>query len=244
MPRSIRYLAANGVTVDAAQEKDWGTLVAGATGATKYWLQNDGDVALGAGFTLQLVDPLLNGGVGIFKHALDTVTVRPPYGGAAVEGGAGGVFGATGTWYFVVTRSNASGKTQPSVEFSFAVADIAKKVNLSWTIPAGPADTAVEVYATQTSGDYSGANILIATLGAGATSYIWDGTAPSGGTIPVANTTAGAAPGYGTAPSLVVTDLLFAAVAVGEARAFWTGEVLPGSAASVTYRVNEHPVEL
>ncbi len=243
MPRSIEYLAADGVTADAAQSKDWGTLIAGATGATKYWLRNDGDVALGAGFTLQLIDQLLNGGVGIFKHALDTATVRPPYGGAAVVGGSGGVFGATATWYFVVSRLNASGATQPSVEFSFAVTDIAKKVNLSWLIPGGPADTSVKVYASTTQGSY-GASSLIATLGAGATSYIWDGTAPAAGQPATANTTAGAAPAYGTAPTLGVADLLIGALAVGEARAFWVGEVIPGSAASVTYRVNVHPVEL
>jgi hypothetical protein len=243
MARSIEWLDNDGETVLTSKSRDWGAVAASASASRKRWVRNNGDVALGSGFTLQLVDALLNGGIGIFQFALDTTTVRPPYGGVAVLGGSSGVWGATGIRYYRVTRTNASGETQGCVEFSFNVTDTSKKVSLSWSLPAGPSGNGVKVYRSTTTGVYT-TPALIATLGAAVTSFEDDGTTAGAGALPAANTTAGAAPDYGTAPSLGVSDLLLGAVAVGEARPFWYGYTIPSSAGDTEYLVNTHPVEL
>jgi hypothetical protein len=244
MTRAIEYFEPNGVTAIPGNAYDFGTKAASTSAQRKLWLRNSGDEVLGATLTDRLVDALLNGGVGIIKFALDTVSVRPPYGGLAVVGGAGGVFGATGLRYFKVTRLNASGETQGSVEFSFDVTNIALRVELSWLLPAGPAGTGVKVYATTTPGVYPASSLISGTLGAGATTFSWTGAAPAAGTVPTENTTGGAGPVYGTPPALGTTDLTLGALAVGEARALWFGYIFGATVTDVDYLVALHPLEL
>lgn len=246
MTRAIEYFDPDGTTAIPGNSYDFGTKAASTSAQRKLWLRNSGTEALGATLTEQLVDALLNGGVGIIKFALDTASVRPPYGGAAVIGaaGGGGVFTNGNTWFFRVTRINASGETQGSVQFSYLITDSTKKINLSWTIPAGPSDTGVKVYASLTSGVFTTPALISGTLGAGAGSFAWDGTTPAAGALPAANTTAGAGPAYGTPPSLNTTDLTIGALAVGEARALWFGYLFGATVTDVDYLVALHPVEL
>jgi hypothetical protein len=245
MTIAVEYFDPDGVTANPSMAYDFGTKAPSTTAARKLWIRNSGDQALSAAFIERLIDSLANGGVGVIKFGLDTVSVRPPYGGAAVIGaaGGGGVFVNGNTWYFKATRVNASGETQGSVQWSYLITDATKQINLSWLLPGGPAGTAVKVYASLTSGVFTTPALISGSLAAGATTYTWNGTTPAAGALPAANTTAGAGPAYGTPPSFVTTDLAVAAMAVGEARALWFNYTLGASPTDVDYLVTLMPIE-
>lgn len=113
-----------------------------------------------------------------------TTTFEPaPSGLTATPVGTGGTF-AAGTYYWVVTGTDAYGETTGSNEAT-AVIVLNGSANLAWNaLP--PGTTGVKVYRGTSPG---GENALIATLGA-VTAYTDTGTAGSGATPPSTNTAA------------------------------------------------------
>lgn len=109
-------------------------------------------------------------------------TYEPAPGGLAVAANVGGGTFAAGTYYWVVTATDASGETTASNEVSVAVA-LNGTATLTW--PADlPAATGYKVY----RGTAPGAeNALIATLG-NVLTYTDTGTAGSGASPPGSNT--------------------------------------------------------
>jgi hypothetical protein len=227
MSASIQHLDNDGATPITGYA--WPIARAGlAQTARKFGLENNGDRELGgsgSGLILTMTKIGVNDGLDFFRCALDTATISRPYGVAAVVGGSDGVWGAPTTAYYEITAINATGQTVGSEEVT-AVVDVAtKKVTLTWTQVVGA--TGYKVYRTEVEGVYT-TPALRATIGAGATvTYVDDGGALSAGAPPAANTTGGAAPNYGTVPTLDTDPLIFGALAEGQQEFYWINRVVP-----------------
>jgi hypothetical protein len=165
------------------------------------------------------------------RIGLDVTTVLPPYGLALAlsAAGAGGVWGATGLEYYVVTAYNGTGETTPCVEVGVNVDVVTKKVTVTWTPVAGA--TGYKVYRTTTPGTYGASSLRDTVPGESSDEYVDDGDALSAGTPPSANTTAGAAPNYGTPPTLDVTPLAIGDLQIGQCVAYWVNWVISGGTA-------------
>lgn len=198
--------------------------------AEKFWVQNVGDrdsLAL----ALSLVQAGDSDGSAMMRIGLDTATVRPPYGLAATlsAAGAGGVFGAVGVYEYVVTAWNATGETQACVPVSVNVDVVTKKVTLTWQ--QSPNAAGYYVYRTPIPGTY-GASTRRATINSGSsTIYVDDGAATGAGTPPATNTTAGAAPDYGTPPSLGAGPISLGVLKIGQWACYWANRVIPAGTA-------------
>jgi hypothetical protein len=207
--------------------KAWPDAFAGvAQTAEKFWLQNAGDRA-SLNLALSLVQAGDSDGSAMMRIGLDTATVRPPYGLAAVlsAAGAGGVFGATGVYEYLVTAFNATGETQASVPVSVNVDVTTKKVTLTWQ--QSPNAAGYYIYRTATPGTY-GASTRRATINSGSsTTYVDDGAACAAGTPATENTTAGGAPNYGTPPSLGAGPLNLGVLKIGQWACYWANRVIP-----------------
>jgi len=226
MGASIRHLANDGNT--SITGKTWPDIFATQPAATgtpeKFAVENNGDRAL---VTVQLRIAQAGGSDGhtMVRLVADTATLSAPYSFAAAVGPTGGTWGATGTRYYRITATNATGETAGSLEASFNVTDTAKKVTLTWAAVAGA--TGYKVYRSATSGVYT-TPALRATLGA-VTTYDDDGSAVGAGALPSANTTGGAAPDYGTPPSgWGVGPLAVGTLAIGRQWFYWANRVVPG----------------
>jgi len=226
MGASIRHLANDGNT--SITGKTWPDIFATQPAATgtpeKFAVENNGDRAL---VTVQLRIAQAGGSDGhtMVRLVADTATLSAPYSFAAAVGPTGGTWGATGTRYWRITATNATGETAGSLEASFNVTDTAKKVTLTWAAVAGA--TGYKVYRSATSGVYT-TPALRATLGA-VTTYDDDGSAVGAGALPSANTTGGAAPDYGTPPSgWGVGPLAVGTLAIGRQWFYWANRVVPG----------------
>ena len=226
MGASIRHLANDGNT--SITGKTWPDIFATQPAATgtpeKFAVENNGDRAL---ITVQLGIAQAGGSDGhtMVRLVADTATLSAPYSFAAAVGPTGGTWGATGTRYWRITATNATGETAGSLEASFNVTDTAKKVTLTWAAVAGA--TGYKVYRSATSGVYT-TPALRATLGA-VTTYDDDGSAVGAGALPSANTTGGAAPDYGTPPSgWGVGPLAVGTLAIGRQWFYWANRVVPG----------------
>ena len=226
MGASIRHLANDGNT--SITGKTWPDIFATQPAATgtpeKFAVENNGDRAL---VTVQLRIAQAGGSDGhtMVRLVADTATLSAPYSFAAAVGPTGGTWGATGTRYWRITATNATGETAGSLEASFNVTDTAKKVTLTWAAVAGA--TGYKVYRSATSGVYT-TPALRATLGA-VTTYDDEGAAVGAGALPSANTTGGAAPDYGTPPSgWGVGPLAVGTLAIGRQWFYWANRVVPG----------------
>jgi len=226
MGASIRHLANDGNT--SITGKTWPDIFATQPAATgtpeKFAVENNGDRAL---VTVQLRIAQAGGSDGhtMVRLVADTATLSAPYSFAAAVGPTGGTWGATGTRYYRITATNATGETAGSLEASFNVTDTAKKVTLTWAAVAGA--TGYKVYRSATSGVYT-TPALRATLGA-VTTYDDEGAAVGAGALPSANTTGGAAPDYGTPPSgWGVGPLAVGTLAIGRQWFYWANRVVPG----------------
>jgi hypothetical protein len=172
-----------------------------------------------------------NDGNDEIRTALDTNgTVGPPVGITATPGGAGagGVWGATGTYGIVIASLTATGESGPQAEVTFTIDDTTKKVTYAWTQVTGA--TGYKIYRTATPGTY-GASSLRTTIGSGATvSFLDDGSATSAGQPAAANTTGGSGPSYGTPPPDInfdVTDLAVGNMAIGQEFYYWVKRTVP-----------------
>lgn len=223
---SIRHWDKTGRTVVAAV--DWGQIFSNQTAtARKYFVENTSARAL-SNVSATIVNASSSSGDGIFyfEMAADTDTVVPPYEVAAELSApaAGGLWSSTGTVYYVVTAINATGETQQSSEVSATIDDTTEVVTLTWTEPAGA--TGYKIYRSGTTGTFGATSFLI-TLGITDT-YIDDGSiALTTGAPPIANTTAGPAPNYGTAPTLSGDPITIGAMAIGQQFAYWTNWDVP-----------------
>ena len=202
---------------------------AGATQtAKKFYLQNVGDRASDPE-ELRIGEVSGNDGSPMIRIGLDVDSVMPPFGLAAVLGATaqGGVWGATGLVYWVVVAVNATGETVASLEVSVNVDDTTKKVTLDWE--QSPGATGYKVFRTTDPGVY-GASSRRATLsGIGSTTYVDDGDALASGTPLTENTTGGAAPTYGTPPTLGTAALVLGEIAIGQWVCYWLNRVVPAA---------------
>jgi hypothetical protein len=206
--------------------KAWPDAFAGvAQAAEKFFVQNTGDRD-SLNLALSLVQAGDSDGSSMMRLGLDTATVLPPYGLAAAlsAAGVGGVFGATGVYGYVVTAFNGTGETQGSVEVSVNVDVTTKKVTLTWQ--QSPNASGYYVYRTPTPGTY-GATTRRATINSGSsTTFVDDGAACAAGTPPQENTTAGAAPTYGSAPTLGAGPLSIGILKIGQWACYWANRVI------------------
>ncbi len=195
--------------------------------AEKFGFQNVGDRAALANTALKILQVGTGDGNTMARTGADMATLSCPWSLAALlsGAGAGGVWGALGTYGWVVTAYNATGETGRSLEVTVNVDVATKKVTLSWAQVAGA--TGYKVYRTATPGTYTGSTLRATVVGSSNTTYQDDGSACSAGTPPTANTTGGVAPNYGTPPTLGTADLTIGALAIGKEYFFWVNWVIP-----------------
>lgn len=222
---NVIYKGPDGATVLAGSVKNYGQLLAYAatesdTAAYKVCLENVSDRALGvspfASLLLKIVQIATGDGASFgFTAADPNGTISKPWGlhldalnfkdgapEATLAGTASGVWGSTGRYGSVVTALTALGETPASVEVTFNVGALTDEWEIEWV--QVPSATGYKVYRTAVDDEgIYGASSLVATIGSGATlTYLHLGSAPTSGAPPVDNTTGGAGPNYGTAPSV------------------------------------------
>jgi hypothetical protein len=223
MSATLKYLDSDGATQITGY--DFGVLDGGTSSPKrKFGIENTSDRVL-AGVHLSVVPDATSDAPGMTLFAADTNTVSHPFGllTSISSTGSGGVWDAPGNIYYVITAINGTGETGPSGEVLAVVAADSQKVTLTWTLPTGA--TGIKVFRTVISGDYTTPS-LRATLGAVST-YQDDGSALSSGAPPSANTTAGAGPVYGTAPTLGASPVSVGSLAIGQQWFYWANEVVP-----------------
>ena len=226
MGASVRFLDKTGGTTNPSQ--DWGYINAGASStATKFFIENNGDRSLTNVF-LTITQIGFNDGFSMGRIAIDTSTVISPYGIILVASGTGGVFSATGLWYYKITATNATGETTGSIEKSVDVTATTQKVTLNWSAPIGA--TGYKIYRSQISGSYTTPSLLTTIASGAIVTFIDDGTAVGAGALPVDNTTAGSGPNYGTAPAMGAAPISVGTLAIGQSYVFWLQITVSASA--------------
>jgi len=229
MAGSLKHLDNDGATQISG--KNWPDAFAGATQtARKFAIENNGDrVETDLQFLLTQVGS--NDGSGMMRIGADTPTISRPYGvSLALSGaGAGGVFSATGIYYYLVAAYNATGETPGAIEVSVNVDVTTKKVTVSWTPVTGA--TGYKVFRSTSPGVYGASSLRANVSGGGSNQYIDDGDSLSSATPVTANTTGGAAPDYGTPPTLGAGPLTVGNLAIGQQWFYWANRVIPGGSA-------------
>ncbi len=107
-----------------------------------------------------------------------------PSGITAGSPASGGSF-AAGTYYWVVTATNAAGETIQSSQVS-ATLSASQKIAISWT--QVPGATGYKVYRSTTSGTYGSSSLLTSITNGTTVSYTDTGSATATGTPPTAPT--------------------------------------------------------
>lgn len=233
MSTVIKHLDRDGATQIASES--WGIMEAGAAAvAQKFAVENISDRVLGTtAVVLTLLAVPGNDGFDFALCALDTATLSKPYGVGAALSGTGGMWGTPKTVYYRITTINATGETIGSDEITVIVSDADKKVDLSWTKITGA--TNYKVYRSETAGIYT-TPALRATVaqpgGAGPVTYTDDGDSLSAGAPPAANTTGGAAPNYGTPPTMGAGPLSLPVLAIAQQAFYWVQVNVPSYATS------------
>ncbi len=226
MPASLTHLAKDGATEISG--KQWPDAFAGQTQtAEKFAIRNTSDRVLSP-LELAIVGITGNDGSTMIRIGADMATISRPYGvAAALSGaGAGGVWGTTGIRYYVLTAYNATGETIRSAEVNVNVDDATKKVTISWTPVAGA--TGYKLFRSTAAGSYGATSLRANIAGGSSNQYVDDGGNLSAGTPPSTNTTGGAAPNYGTPPTLGTSPLTIPSLAIGQEWFYWVNRVVPG----------------
>jgi len=230
MSVSIRHWDKTGVL--ETYSKDWGREIAGiTTDYVKYFIENTSTRTL-VNLKAEIAKVGVSDGNDMFLiSADDGVTVVPPYTFIATLGssGDGGVWAATGTYYYSIASTNALGETEKSTqEVTITVDVVTKRVTLTWSVPTGA--TGYKIYRSQTAGSYA-TPALVATISSGSiNTYVDDGTATTTGAPAVENTTGGAAPNYGSPLALGQSPVVFGHVAPYQKVIYWVEWILPISA--------------
>lgn len=252
----IKHLAADGAS--AQLQQSWGPFASGLTevrsSKLKFAIENISNRKLGsspfANISLVIVQVGVNDGYTYYYTAADnTGTISKVWGATADgsplvtigSGGAGGVWGSTGTKGVRIVSKNATGKAIGSTEATFTIDDTTKKATYNWV--QTPGATGYEVHRTDTPGTY-GASTLRATIGSGATvTYLDDGAATGAGAIQADNTTGGAGPTYGTAPvdgNFAQTNIVIATdptgLSIGQQWFYWAQIRVPAATSEVGNR--------
>ena len=222
-----KHEQADGITQLLAQV--WTDAYAGvAQTALKFAVENVGD-RTATNVACSIVQVGSNDGYGQLRIAVCPNTISKPFAVTATLGAAGdgGIWVQAGQYYWKITATNAAGETIASLEVTANVDVTTKKVTLTWDQVTGA--TGYKVYRSTVSGSYT-TPALRATVSGGATlTYIDDGGSLSAGAPPAANTTGGAAPTYGTPPTLGYGPLTVGNLKVGQQYFYWVNRVVPGA---------------
>mgnify|MGYP001221458256 CR=1 FL=1 len=221
--KDIAFTSADGFT---PVSPSGGTLVPILGGATdtpvKFGVRSSGDEAWTSALKSRIVQVGASVGNARLRIALDTATLSPPWGVVGVVTGSGGSWGTLAIYTAVVTALNATGQTVASVEASATITDAAQTITWGWS--AVPGATSYKVYRRASAGTYATPSLLGETSGL---ELADTGAALSAGAPPAANTTAGAAPGYGTPPAMGYGPASIGALAVGQWAFVWVSRVVP-----------------
>jgi hypothetical protein len=134
-------------------------------------------VTIGSGATVTYADD----GAATTSGTLTTSNTTGGWNVTTAVGAAGGTWGGTGIRYYRVVAYDSTGvEIANSLEGSFNVTDITKKVNLSWSAVASA--NSIKVFRSTVSGSYA-SPALIATLSGGSTSFADDGTSAVAGAL-------------------------------------------------------------
>lgn len=139
---------------------------------------------------------------------------------SAALGGAGGVWGSTGSRFWTLVAYNADNTILTmSLEATFNVTDITKKVTLTW--PTVVAADHYILYRSTGTGVYNTPAVR-ATIAGGVTTFSDDGSALSTGSIVYD-------PSYGIPPTLDVVPFVVGAgnLAIGQHSFYWVNRVVP-----------------
>ena len=200
------------------------------TSAHRVAVQNDGDTSVTFSFDF---DPAgQTDGSAYLRAALDPDTLSPPYNVAAVLGaaGAGGVWGATGSYDWRIIATKTGGKvTTGSVLVTVNVDVVTKKVTLTWSKIFG---TGYQLYRKLSASAWGASDLVFTTADPDVLTFVDDGTAPGAGALPVVNTTGGAAPTFGPPPALAGEPLNVGALAPGQQQMLWLDWVIPSGVPS------------
>ena len=162
------------------------------------------------------------------RAGLDPDTLSPPYNVAAVLGaaGAGGVWGATGSYDWRIIATKTGGKvTTGSVVVTVNVDVVTKKVTLTWSKIFG---TGYQVYRKLSASAWGASDLVFSTADPDVLTFVDDGTAAGAGALPVINTTgASAASPFGPAPTLAVGPLDMGTLNSGEQKMLWLDWLIP-----------------
>ena len=222
-----KHEQADGATQILAQV--WADAYAGvAQTAAKFCVENAGD-RTATKVSCSIVQVGTNDGYGMLRIAVCPNTISKPFTIVATLGAAGdgGVWGQVGQYYWVITATNAAGETIASLEVTANVDVTTKRVTLTWDQVTGA--SGYKVYRSTVSGSYTTPS-LAATVSGGATlTWIDGGGSLSAGAPPTANTTGGAAPTYGTPPTLGYGPLTVGDLKVGQQYFYWVNRVVPGA---------------
>jgi len=226
MAKSLRFYDRDGATLITGKTLS-DILTGGTDTAVKIGVQNSGD-ALGSTLKSTITQVVGSDGWTQLRFGRDIVTLSPPW-GVSTEvsaSGAGGVWGATGDVYLVVTSVNATGETVRSAEIKITISSLTQIVTITWVAVTGA--TKYRLYLTSTPGTY-GATSRIAEV-TGVTTYVYNGLAATTGTPASANTTGGVAPAYGSPPALSTTPITIGSMPAGKWIFLWVARVIPPSA--------------
>lgn len=159
----------------------------------------------------------------LFLMALDPDALIPPYNVTLTLGPTadGGTWSGTGTQYYRVVTLLGSDTTNGSQEASVTVDDTTKRVTVAWSEDL--AGDGYKVYRSDTSGSYTTPALVFTTADNTEVSFVDDGSTPSSGALPLANTTGGVAPFYGTPPTLAAGTLTIGTLDPGQQARFWIG---------------------
>lgn len=132
------------------------------------------------------VSALGMGNAGTLAVTVPAALSAPVQSAATVTTLDSGIFGATGTYYYKITATNAIGETTGSNEQSAVVAATTSTVTLAWAAVAGA--TGYKVYRGTSAG---AEDHLVGTVGSGTTLSFKDtGNTGSAASVPGSNTSA------------------------------------------------------
>lgn len=271
---AYQYRSADGASIIAGPTLALGTLFASLsaevdTAFTKLCVDNIGDRKVGvsplAGVVLRRLQLGTNDGEGFILTAADpNGTISRPWGddvdanntptGAptAVRSVGGGSGWSISTIYgVVVTALNATGETIASFEKTFQPLATNDTWTITWT--RVPGATSYKVYLTTTPGTYGASTLVSGAVSDPAHTKVLLGPTTVSGTPATTNTTGGAGPNYGTAPSIGsfgVADLTIGSdpvgFAVGQQFFFYLAAKLPAGSNAVgnTRGMQISPIEV
>jgi hypothetical protein len=236
MKNAVWYRADGGTPIGATGTQVQASLLAILRGASdtpvKFGIRSSGEDDWSSTFKANIVQIGSSPGNTQLRIGLDEGTLSPPWGVIGTVSAGGGSWGATGTRAAVVTARNATGMTVASMEAKATVTALSDTLTWAWAPVAGA--TGYNVYRRDDpSGTYLTPSLIADNVAV--TSVADVGTSPSAGAPPTENTTAGAGPSYGTAPTLGFGPVLFGITETGRWRFLWVKRIVGSSIPTSKY---------